>query len=76
MGVGGSFDVAAGSVARAPKVFRVTGTEFLFRILSEPRKRWSHNVIILLYLLRIIKALSLYWLKSLTAFLNISFVSI
>lgn len=54
MGVGGSFDVASGSVKRAPKVFRVTGTEFLFRFVMEPRKRLSHQRILLCFLLQII----------------------
>jgi len=55
MGVGGSFDVASGSVSRAPKLFCRTGTEFLFRILSEPRKRWIHPKILLCYLLKILR---------------------
>jgi N-acetylglucosaminyldiphosphoundecaprenol N-acetyl-beta-D-mannosaminyltransferase len=54
MGVGGSFDVASGNVKRAPKVFRVTGTEFLFRFLMEPRKRLSHQKVLLYFLLRVI----------------------
>ncbi len=41
MGVGGSFDVAAGNLSRAPKIFRQTGTEFLFRLAKEPQKRWK-----------------------------------
>jgi N-acetylglucosaminyldiphosphoundecaprenol N-acetyl-beta-D-mannosaminyltransferase len=55
MGVGGSFDVAAGGLRRAPKVFRMTGTEFLFRFVMEPRKRWSNQKILFSYLLRVIK---------------------
>lgn len=39
MGVGGSFDIAAGSLKRAPRIFRVTGTEFLYRLVREPLKR-------------------------------------
>jgi len=56
MGVGGSFDIAAGSIARAPKLFCRTGTEFLYRILSEPRKRWAHHKILYSYLLKVIHA--------------------
>jgi len=41
MGVGGSFDIAAGNLKRAPRIFRMTGTEFLFRFIAEPRKRWK-----------------------------------
>lgn len=55
MGVGGSFDVAAGTVKRAPKVFRVTGTEFLFRFVMEPRKRLSQQAILLRFLLRVLR---------------------
>jgi N-acetylglucosaminyldiphosphoundecaprenol N-acetyl-beta-D-mannosaminyltransferase len=54
MGVGGSFDVAAGHVRRAPKIFRMTGTEFLFRIAMEPRKRFAHNWILLSFLFRVV----------------------
>ena len=55
MGVGGSFDVAAGRVRRAPKLFRMTGTEFLFRIAMEPRKRFAHNWILLSFFLRVVR---------------------
>ncbi|MBN1506411.1 MAG: WecB/TagA/CpsF family glycosyltransferase [Sedimentisphaerales bacterium] len=56
MGVGGSFDVASGNIKRAPKVFRMTGTEFLFRFAVEPRKRLSHQGILLRFLLRVVGA--------------------
>jgi len=55
MGVGGSFDIASGSYRRAPKVFRMTGTEFLFRFIMEPRKRWSNQKILFSYLFRVIE---------------------
>jgi N-acetylglucosaminyldiphosphoundecaprenol N-acetyl-beta-D-mannosaminyltransferase len=54
MGVGGSFDVASGSLKRSPWVFRATGTEFLFRFLLEPRKRLSHQLTLLYFLLAVI----------------------
>ena len=54
MGVGGSFDVAAGKVRRAPRLFRMTGTEFLFRFALEPRKRLSNQIILLQFLFRVI----------------------
>ncbi len=54
MGVGGSFDVAAGSVKRAPRIFRATGTEFLFRFAMEPYKRLAHQGILLRFLLRVL----------------------
>lgn len=43
MGVGGTLDVAAGSVKRAPALCRRTGTEFLYRLITEPqriRRQW------------------------------------
>ncbi|MES0037193.1 WecB/TagA/CpsF family glycosyltransferase [Mesorhizobium sp. M0046] len=40
MGVGGSFDVYGGKVARAPKLIQATGLEWLFRVVQEPRRLW------------------------------------
>ncbi|NQZ57846.1 MAG: WecB/TagA/CpsF family glycosyltransferase, partial [Lentisphaeraceae bacterium] len=37
-GVGGTFDVASGRVKWAPVFFRKTGTEWLFRLISEPKR--------------------------------------
>lgn len=47
VGVGGSFDVLSGSKKRAPKLFIKTNTEWLYRIVKEPKriKRfWNSNV--------------------------------
>ncbi len=38
MGVGGTFDVVAGHVRRAPRVWQRLGLEWLFRLLQEPRR--------------------------------------
>ena len=54
MGVGGSFDVASGAAPRAPKAFRKTGTEFLFQLMREPRKRWKRQKVYFLFMLRVI----------------------
>jgi N-acetylglucosaminyldiphosphoundecaprenol N-acetyl-beta-D-mannosaminyltransferase len=40
MGVGGSFDVYGGKVARAPKSVQAIGLEWLFRVAQEPRRLW------------------------------------
>ncbi len=40
MGVGGSFDVYGGKVARAPVLVQRLGLEWLFRIVQEPRRLW------------------------------------
>lgn len=39
MGIGGSFDVWSGNIRRAPAFFRSTGTEWLYRTLSQPGAR-------------------------------------
>jgi N-acetylglucosaminyldiphosphoundecaprenol N-acetyl-beta-D-mannosaminyltransferase len=38
MGVGGTFDVVAGKVRRAPKWMQQIGLEWLFRVIQEPRR--------------------------------------
>lgn len=40
MGVGGSLDVIAGKVRRAPKFVQSMGLEWLYRIYQEPRRMW------------------------------------
>lgn len=40
MGVGGSFDVLAGHVERAPAAIRQAGLEWLYRVYQEPRRMW------------------------------------
>lgn len=40
MGVGGSLDVIAGRVRRAPRVMQRVGLEWLFRLAQEPRRLW------------------------------------
>jgi N-acetylglucosaminyldiphosphoundecaprenol N-acetyl-beta-D-mannosaminyltransferase len=40
MGVGGSFDVYGGKVARAPKLVQKLGLEWAFRVLQEPGRLW------------------------------------
>jgi N-acetylglucosaminyldiphosphoundecaprenol N-acetyl-beta-D-mannosaminyltransferase len=40
MGVGGSFDVLAGKVNRAPSWMQRTGLEWAFRLLQEPGRMW------------------------------------
>ena len=37
-GVGGTFDVIAGKVKRAPKIFRKTYLEWLYRLLMQPKR--------------------------------------
>ena len=41
MGVGGSFDVIAGKVKRAPVWMQKSALEWLYRLIQEPRKMWK-----------------------------------
>lgn len=41
IGVGGSFDVLAGYVKRAPKFAQTIGLEWAWRLIMEPRKLWK-----------------------------------
>lgn len=45
MGVGGSFDVAAGRLKRAPHWMRRVGLEWFFRFLQEPRRMFRRYFI-------------------------------
>ncbi|MDR3348439.1 MAG: WecB/TagA/CpsF family glycosyltransferase [Acidaminococcales bacterium] len=40
LGVGGSFDVMAGRVARAPRFMQKAGLEWLFRLYKQPGRFW------------------------------------
>jgi exopolysaccharide biosynthesis WecB/TagA/CpsF family protein len=40
VGVGGSFDVLAGFIKRAPRWVQLMGMEWFWRLLMEPRKLW------------------------------------
>jgi len=45
MGVGGSFDVIAGYVKRAPLWMQKTGLEWLFRVYQEPRRMFKRYLV-------------------------------
>jgi len=45
MGVGGSFDVVAGKVKRAPKWMQKAGLEWFFRFIQEPRRMWKRYLL-------------------------------
>jgi N-acetylglucosaminyldiphosphoundecaprenol N-acetyl-beta-D-mannosaminyltransferase len=46
LGVGAAFDVHAGEVRRAPAWMQRSGLEWLFRLMSEPRRLWRRYVIL------------------------------
>jgi len=41
MGVGGTFDVVAGKVKRAPQWMQKVGLEWLYRVIQEPGRMWK-----------------------------------
>ena len=43
MGVGGSFDVKAGKVRRAPSWMQRNGLEWSYRLIQEPKKMFWRN---------------------------------
>ena len=45
MGVGGTFDVVAGKVKRAPRWMQEYGLEWLYRVLQEPRRMWKRYLV-------------------------------
>ncbi|GAA3912687.1 WecB/TagA/CpsF family glycosyltransferase [Litoribacillus peritrichatus] len=45
MGVGGTFDVVAGKVNRAPVWMQNYGLEWFYRVLQEPRRMWKRYAI-------------------------------
>ena len=56
MGVGGSFDVVAGLVKRAPLWMQRSGLEWLYRIIQEPGRMWKRylvtNTLFIYYLIK------------------------
>lgn len=44
-GVGGSFDVLAGKVRRAPRLWQKLGMEWLYRVLQEPGRLWKRYLV-------------------------------
>lgn len=45
MGVGGTFDVVAGKVKRAPQWMQKWGMEWLYRVIQEPGRMWKRYLI-------------------------------
>jgi N-acetylglucosaminyldiphosphoundecaprenol N-acetyl-beta-D-mannosaminyltransferase len=45
IGVGGSFDVLAGELRRAPQLLQRCGLEWLFRLAQEPRRLFGRYAV-------------------------------
>ena len=54
MGVGGSFDVLAGEVKRAPKIWQKLNLEWLYRIAGDP-KRWKRSMALPKFVIEVLK---------------------
>tara|TARA_R100001198_G_scaffold96992_1_gene90638 strand:+ start:13075 stop:13872 length:798 start_codon:yes stop_codon:yes gene_type:complete len=46
IGVGAAFDFHTGEITRAPRWMQTSGLEWLFRLLSEPRRLWRRYLVI------------------------------
>ena len=45
LGVGAAFDFHAGAIRRAPLSMHRSGFEWLFRLLSKPRRLWKRHLV-------------------------------
>jgi N-acetylglucosaminyldiphosphoundecaprenol N-acetyl-beta-D-mannosaminyltransferase len=45
MGVGGSFEMVSGAVARAPRLLQQMGIEWVYRLMREPGRMWKRYLI-------------------------------
>lgn len=45
MGVGGSFDVVAGKIKRAPRWMQKLGLEWFYRLIQEPKRMWKRYLV-------------------------------
>jgi N-acetylglucosaminyldiphosphoundecaprenol N-acetyl-beta-D-mannosaminyltransferase len=52
MGVGGSFDVIAGNVKRAPIIWQRMNLEWLYRLIKQP-SRWKRMLVLPLFMIKI-----------------------
>ena len=55
IGLGGSFDVWAGVVERAPKIYQKLGLEWLYRTLKEPKRFKRIFPTLPLFVLKVLK---------------------
>jgi N-acetylglucosaminyldiphosphoundecaprenol N-acetyl-beta-D-mannosaminyltransferase len=54
MGVGGSFDIFAGKLKRAPKLFRQLKLEWFYRLIQEPY-RYKRMLVLPKFALKVIR---------------------
>ncbi len=60
LGVGGSFDIASGLARRAPRIFQLTGLEYLFQLVMRPgwsaAVKWDRTLARLRFMANVVKA--------------------
>ncbi|MGM9986038.1 MAG: WecB/TagA/CpsF family glycosyltransferase [Bacillaceae bacterium] len=54
MGVGGSIDILAGTVKRAPKVWQTLNIEWLYRLVKQP-SRWRRMLVLPQFMMKVVK---------------------
>ncbi len=57
-GIGGTLDTIAGNVKRAPLIFRKTGTEWIYRLIKQPRRIRRH-IAVWIFIFKVLKV----WLR-------------
>ncbi len=66
-GVGGSFDIVAGKVNRAPLRWQNFGLEWLYRVIQEPRRLWKRYLITnIIFIFLVIKEIFIFVRKKLS----------
>ncbi len=60
IGLGGSFDFLTKKIKRAPKIMRVIGLEWLWRLIKQPTKKW-HRLKRVLRAVLVFPSKLLYW---------------
>jgi len=53
MGVGGSFDVIAGKVNRAPDIWQKLNLEWMYRLIQQP-SRWKRMLVLPKFALKVL----------------------
>lgn len=56
IGVGGSIDVLAGNVKRAPKIWRELNLEWLYRLFKQP-SRWRRMLVLPAFVLQVLRSM-------------------
>ncbi|MDX5479028.1 MAG: WecB/TagA/CpsF family glycosyltransferase, partial [Cyclobacteriaceae bacterium] len=72
MGVGGSFDVVAGKVKRAPLWMQRFGLEWFYRVIQEPKRLWRRYFNTNLKFIKLLISEKMYYISSHTMQKNVA----